>query len=173
MEGGRAVGLDAARCASYFTLQNWPLPSAASCSRMYWRTCSNSNPTVDPVYPRALKGSPEKFLSFPEGRAMAIALCPFQNPITDATGASAAWRCTWALDGGPRAHVHRDPAETPSCVRDWILEREECDCYRTAFREGEEFLGGALLGPLLRGVHGRVRIRAGSPIHPRAGCRGW
>src|SRR5487761_635709 len=28
--------------------QNFPLvPSASSCSRMYWRTCSNSNPTVD------------------------------------------------------------------------------------------------------------------------------
>jgi putative transposase len=30
-----------------------------------------------------------------------------------------------------------------------------------------------LLGPRLCGVHGRVRTRAGSPIHPRAGCRGW
>src|ERR1700757_122945 len=30
------------------TVQNDPLaPSALSCSRMYWRTCSNSNPTVD------------------------------------------------------------------------------------------------------------------------------
>src|SRR5215472_1147599 len=47
LKGGRAVGLDAARCASYFRLQNCPLPSAASCSRMYWRTCSSSNPTVD------------------------------------------------------------------------------------------------------------------------------
>ena len=47
LKGGRSVGLDAARCASYFMLQNCPLPSAASCSRMYWRTCSSSNPTVD------------------------------------------------------------------------------------------------------------------------------
>ena len=31
-----------------FTVQNCPLvPSAASCSRMYARTCSSSNPTVD------------------------------------------------------------------------------------------------------------------------------
>jgi len=47
LKGGRAVGRDAARCASSFQLQNCPLPSAASCSRMYWRTCSSSNPTVD------------------------------------------------------------------------------------------------------------------------------
>src|SRR5262249_471854 len=46
-KGVRGVGLDGARCASYFRLQNCPLPSAASCSRMYWRTCSSSNPTVD------------------------------------------------------------------------------------------------------------------------------
>ena len=33
---------------AYFLLQKLPLlPSAASCSRMYGRTCSNSNPTVD------------------------------------------------------------------------------------------------------------------------------
>jgi REP element-mobilizing transposase RayT len=32
------------------------------------------------------------------------------------------------------------------------------------------FSGEQLLGPWLRGVHNRVRTRAGSPIHPRAGC---
>jgi hypothetical protein len=41
------------------------LPPAASCSRMYWRTCSNSEPPVDTAQPRAQKCSPEKFLSFP------------------------------------------------------------------------------------------------------------
>ena len=42
-----------------------------------------------------------------------------------------------------------------------------------AFRKGEEFHWGTLLGSRLRGVHRRVRTGAGSPIHPRAGCRGW
>ena len=33
--------------------QNWPFdPSASSWARMYWRTCSNSKPTVDTAYPR-------------------------------------------------------------------------------------------------------------------------
>ena len=34
LKGGRAMGLGVARCAPQFTLQNCPLPSAASCSRM-------------------------------------------------------------------------------------------------------------------------------------------
>ena len=42
------VGLGVARCAPYWLVQNCPpAPSAASCSRMYVRTCSSSNPTVD------------------------------------------------------------------------------------------------------------------------------
>jgi len=64
----KAVGvyLGVARCAPQFAVQNCPLaPSAASCSRMYCRTCSRSNPTVDTAQPRAQKCSPEKFLSFP------------------------------------------------------------------------------------------------------------
>ena len=48
LKGGRGLYLGVARCAPYWLVQNWPLvPSAASCSRMYWRTCSSSNPTVD------------------------------------------------------------------------------------------------------------------------------
>ena len=48
LKGGRAIGLGVAPSAPYWLVQNCPAaPSAASCSRMYWRTCSNSNPTVD------------------------------------------------------------------------------------------------------------------------------
>src|ERR1700722_1277404 len=53
---------------------------------MYWRTCSSSNPTVETAYPRAQKCSPEKFRSLPYSRAVAIALFPLRNPITEATG---------------------------------------------------------------------------------------
>src|SRR5580700_6581119 len=67
-----------------------------------------------------------------------------------------------ALDAGSCAHVHRDPAQAPGCFRDWIPEGKERDCHRTTFRKGEEFLRRTLLGPRLRGVHGRVRTRAGS-----------
>ena len=35
------------------------------------------------------------------------------------------------------------------------------------------FSGEHFWAPRLRGVHGRVRIAAGPPIHPRAGSRGW
>src|SRR5215831_409205 len=76
-------------------------------------------------------------------------------------------------DAGPRAYVHCDFAEAPSGFGDWLLEREKRDCHRTAFRKGEALLRRTLLGSRLRGVHGRVRIGAGTPIHPRAGCRGW
>jgi len=51
--------------------------------------------------------------------------------------------------------------------------REERHSHRTAFRKGEELLRRTLLGSRLRGVHGRVRTGAGTPIHPRAGRRGW
>ena len=48
LKGGRSVGLGVARCAPYWVVQNCPAaPSAVSCSRMYVRTCSSSNPTVD------------------------------------------------------------------------------------------------------------------------------
>jgi CheY-like chemotaxis protein len=48
LKGGWVVGLGIARCVPYWIVQNWPpAPSAASCSRMYVRTCSSSNPTVD------------------------------------------------------------------------------------------------------------------------------
>src|SRR5437879_13601885 len=53
---------------------------------MYLRTCSNSKPTVDTAYPRAQKCSPVKFRSLPHKRAIAMALFPFKNPITKATG---------------------------------------------------------------------------------------
>ncbi len=53
---------------------------------MYWRTCSNSNPTVDTAYPRAQKCSPVKFLSLPHSRAMAMALFPLKSSMTEATG---------------------------------------------------------------------------------------
>src|SRR5215469_17505795 len=65
---------------------------------MYLRTCSSSKPTVDTAYPRAQKCSPEKFLSFPHIRAMAMALFPLRNPITEATGCfggMAMHMCTW------------------------------------------------------------------------------
>src|SRR5207244_11890269 len=47
---------------------------------------SSSTPTVETAYPRAHKGSPVKFRSFPHHRASAIALFPFRNPITEAAG---------------------------------------------------------------------------------------
>ena len=53
---------------------------------MYLRTCSNSKPTVDTAYPRAQKCSPVKFRSLPHKQAIAMALFPFRNPITKATG---------------------------------------------------------------------------------------
>src|SRR5229473_3304345 len=53
---------------------------------MYLRTCSNSKPTVDTAYPRAQKCSPVKFRSLPHKLAIAMALFPFRNPITEATG---------------------------------------------------------------------------------------
>ena len=48
LKDGRSAGLGVARCAPYWLVQNCPAaPSAVSCSRMYVRTCSSSNPTVD------------------------------------------------------------------------------------------------------------------------------
>ncbi len=47
LKGGWSAGLGVARYAPYWLVQNCPAPSAASCSRMYVRTCSSSNPTVD------------------------------------------------------------------------------------------------------------------------------
>src|SRR5579862_1180242 len=48
LKDGRSLGLGVARCAPYWVVQNCPAaPSAVSCSRMYVRTCSSSNPTVD------------------------------------------------------------------------------------------------------------------------------
>jgi len=48
LKGGWSADLGVARCAPIGLLQNCPpAPSAASCSRMYVRTCSSSNPTVD------------------------------------------------------------------------------------------------------------------------------
>jgi hypothetical protein len=41
---------------------------------------------VDTAYPRAQKCSPVKFRSLPHKRAIAMALFPFRNPITEATG---------------------------------------------------------------------------------------
>ena len=70
-------------------------------------------------------------------------------------------------------NVHRHSAEAPRRFGDRFPEREERDCHGTALREGEELLWRTLLGPRLRGVHGRVRTGAGAPIHPRAECRGW
>jgi len=55
-----------------------------------------------------------------------------------------------ALDAGPRAHVYRDPSQTPGSDSDWILEGKERDRLRTAFRQGEEFLRRTLLGTRLR-----------------------
>src|SRR5208283_767291 len=66
---------------------------------MYLRTCSNSKPTVDTAYPRAQKCSPVKFRSLPHKRAIAMALFPFRNPITEATGyfgGIAMHMCTWS-----------------------------------------------------------------------------
>src|SRR5258707_8240707 len=66
---------------------------------MFLRTCSNSKPTVDTAYPRAQKCSPVKFRSLPHKRAIAMALFPFRNPITEATGyfgGIAMHMCTWS-----------------------------------------------------------------------------
>jgi adenylate cyclase len=78
--------------------QNVPVPSvsASSCSRMYARTCSSSNPTVDTAYPRAQKCSPVKLRSLPPNwRALAMALFPFKKPIT----------CATACLGGMAIHI--------------------------------------------------------------------
>src|SRR5438874_3176180 len=66
---------------------------------MYLRTCSNSKPTVDTAYPRAQKYSPVKFRSLPHKRAIAMALFPLRNPITEGTGyfgGIAMHMCTWS-----------------------------------------------------------------------------
>ena len=48
LKGGWSIGEGVARCAPYWSVQNSPPdPSASSCSRMYLRTCSSSNPTVE------------------------------------------------------------------------------------------------------------------------------
>ena len=48
LKGGHPLVSASRRGAPWSWIQNFPpLPSASSCSRMYWRTCSNSNPTVD------------------------------------------------------------------------------------------------------------------------------
>ena len=48
LKDGRFMGLGVARCAPHWVVQNCPTaPSADSCSRMDWRTCSSSKPTVD------------------------------------------------------------------------------------------------------------------------------
>src|SRR5947199_7632712 len=49
--------------------------------------------------PRAQRCSPVKFRSLPHSRAIAIALFPFKNPITEATGCLggiAMHICTWS-----------------------------------------------------------------------------
>jgi hypothetical protein len=51
----------------------------------------------------AQKCSPAKFRSLPHSRAMAIALFPLRNPITDATGCLGELRCTCAH--GPASDV--------------------------------------------------------------------
>src|SRR6516162_9216196 len=51
------------------------------------------------AYPRAQKCSPVKFRSLPHKRAIAMALFPFKNPITEATGyfgGIAIHMCTWS-----------------------------------------------------------------------------
>ena len=48
LKGGRSICVGVAPCAPIYLRQNCPLfPSATSCSRMYLRICSSSNPTVD------------------------------------------------------------------------------------------------------------------------------
>lgn len=48
LKAGRSLGAGVARRAPHCVIQTCPLfPSAVSCARMYWRTGSNSNPTVD------------------------------------------------------------------------------------------------------------------------------
>src|ERR1700674_2740461 len=66
-----------------------------------------------------------------------------------------------ASDAGPCAHVHRDSAQAPGCLGDWVLEGKECHRDCTIVRKGEELLWRTLLGARLRRVHGRVRARAG------------
>src|SRR6202521_3141799 len=66
-----------------------------------------------------------------------------------------------APDAGPCANVHRDSTQAPGRLGDWVSERKERYCYRTAVWKGEKLLGRTFLGPRLRGVHGRVRTGAG------------
>jgi len=46
-EAGCLMSWAPQRRSPYWLVQNCPAPSAPSCSRMYMRTCSSSNPTVD------------------------------------------------------------------------------------------------------------------------------
>ncbi len=62
-----------------------------------------------------------------------------------------------ASDAGPCAHVHRDSTQAPSRLGEWVSEGKECHCDRATVRKGEKLLWRTLLGPRLRGVHGRVR----------------
>ena len=62
-------------------------PSAFSWAQMYCQTCSKSNPTLNPVYPRAQRCSSSKLRSLPQSDpAMAIALFPFRRWSNEATG---------------------------------------------------------------------------------------
>jgi hypothetical protein len=76
-----------AKSAPLLTFQNCPLiPSAFSCSRMF-ADLLQLKFDVETACPRAQKCSPVEFRSLPHGRATAIALVPFRNPRTQATGA--------------------------------------------------------------------------------------
>ena len=106
---------------------------------MYWRTCSNSKPTVDTAYPRAQKCSPVKFRSLPHSRATAIALFPLRNPITEATGGLGGWEYAYARDpasdGLPRSGT---PSAGPAGGR---------------FPQVSARLSEQYLAPLLRTTH--------------------
>src|SRR5258707_1550799 len=68
-----------------------------------------------------------------------------------------------ASDAGPCAHVYRDSPQAPGGFRDRVSEREECDRYCPAVREGAEFHGRTSVGPRLR-----CELNA-SRSHPRSG----
>jgi len=44
-------------------------------------------------------------------------------------------------DAGPRAHLYRDPAQTPGGLSDRVSQREERDCHCSAAGKGRNFSG--------------------------------
>ena len=72
-------------------------------------------------------------------------------------------------------HVHMCIAIPPKYPVASVIgfEREERHSHCPLVWQRAEFHGRALLGPRLRRLHGRVRLRSSPPIHPRTRVSGW